>query len=187
MRSIPEIKIQNIVASTRLADKLDLDAIGLLLEGAEYEPEQFPGLIYRMKDPKAAILLFRSGKANCAGGRDIDSVHRCIGQVRDQLADAGIDVYKWEDVDIKIQNIVAVTDLGRNLNLNSIAITLGLEKVEYEPEQFPGLVFRMEEPKVALLIFDSGKVVCAGAKMELDLEEAIRKLIEELTNAGYLP
>jgi transcription initiation factor TFIID TATA-box-binding protein len=187
MRSIPEIKIQNIVASTRLADKLDLDAIGLLLEGAEYEPEQFPGLIYRMKDPKAAILLFRSGKANCAGGRNLEAVHRCIGQVQEQLTSAGIEVYKMDDVEIKIQNIVAVTDLGRNLNLNSIAITLGLEKVEYEPEQFPGLVFRMDDPKVALLIFDSGKVVCAGAKKVEELEEAIRKLIEELTNAGYLP
>ncbi|MCI0496670.1 MAG: TATA-box-binding protein [Thermoplasmata archaeon] len=185
MMNIPEIKIQNIVASTRLANKLDLDSIGLLLEGAEYEPEQFPGLIYRMKDPKAAILLFRSGKANCAGGRDLESVQRCIKQVREQLTAAGIEVY--DEVEINIQNIVAVTDLGRNLNLNSIAITLGLEKVEYEPEQFPGLVFRMDEPKVALLIFDSGKVVCAGAKRVEELEEAIRKLIEELTNAGYLP
>lgn len=185
MTTVPEIKIQNIVASTRLADKLDLDAIGMVLEGAEYEPEQFPGLIYRMKEPKAAILLFRSGKANCAGGRDLKSVEYCIHHVRDQLAKAGIDIY--DDIEINIQNIVAVTDLGKTLNLNSIAITLGLEKVEYEPEQFPGLVFRMDDPKVALLIFDSGKVVCAGAKKVEQLEEAIKKLIEELTNAGYLP
>ncbi|HID74184.1 MAG TPA: TATA-box-binding protein, partial [Thermoplasmata archaeon] len=112
MMKIPEIKIQNIVASTRLANKLDLDSIGLLLDGAEYEPEQFPGLIYRMKDPKAAILLFRSGKANCAGGRDLESVQRCIEQVREQLINAGIEVY--DDVEINIQNIVAVTDLERN-------------------------------------------------------------------------
>ncbi len=182
---MPEIKIQNIVASTTLSDKLDLDMIGMSLDGAEYEPEQFPGLIYRIEEPKTAILLFRSGKANCAGGKDIDSIERCIGMIREKLMMLGVDVY--EKPEIVVQNIVAVTDLGTRLNLNSLAITLGLEHVEYEPEQFPGLVYRIEEPKVVLLIFESGKVVCAGAKKIEEIERAVEILTEELTTAGFLP
>ena len=119
-----EIIVENIVASTSLADRLDLDAIALALEGAEYEPEQFPGLIYRLKKPKTAMLIFRSGKANCTGGKNLNDVRVTIDTVIDILGRAGIPVYKKPD--ITVQNMVAVYDLEVELNLNAIAISLGL-------------------------------------------------------------
>ena len=85
-----------------------------------------------------------------------------------------------------MQNIVASSDLGQEIDLNAIAITLGLDRVEYEPEQFPGLVYRIEEPKVVLLLFGSGKMVCTGAKKPQDVETAVLKITEELKAASIL-
>ncbi len=179
-----KISIENIVASTTIADKLDLSRIALALDGSEYEPEQFPGLIYRLHEPKTAVLIFRSGKVNCTGAKDLNAVHQTIDTILTKLRKAGIDVY--EKPEIIVQNIVAVYDLGVDLNLTDIAMSLGLENVEYEPEQFPGLVYRVEEPKVVLLLFGSGKVVCTGAKKDEEILEAVNKLKKELEKIGYL-
>ena len=179
-----EIKVQNIVASTTFADKLDLDVIAQSLEEAEYEPEQFPGLVYRLGNPKTATLLFRSGAANCTGAKTIEDVKTTIKIIAEKLEKIGVKVYK--NPEIVIQNIVATSDLGGELNLSEVAIALGLENVEYEPEQFPGLVYRLREPKVALLLFGSGKIVCAGARTTEDVSLAVDKVLKELTLLGQL-
>jgi len=177
-----EIKVQNIVASTKFAEKLDLDLIAQSLEEAEYEPEQFPGLVYRLNNPKTATLLFGSGAANCTGAKNVEDVRRTIDVIADKLKKLGVEVYK--NPKIIVQNIVATADLGGELNLTETAMGLGLENVEYEPEQFPGLVYRVKEPKVAMLLFSSGKIVCAGARSTEDASKAAEKLSDELSSLG---
>jgi transcription initiation factor TFIID TATA-box-binding protein len=179
-----KIKIENVVASTSLGEELDLQSIALALDGAEYEPEQFPGLIYRLKEPKTATLLFRSGKVVCTGAKSLDDVKIAVTKVAKQIEKAGIKVNTQPKVEV--QNIVASSDLEQEINLNAIAISLGLERVEYEPEQFPGLVYRIDVPKVVLLLFGSGKLVCTGAKKPQDVDEAVKKITEELKAAGLL-
>ncbi|MFY9605344.1 MAG: TATA-box-binding protein [Thermoplasmata archaeon] len=179
------IKIENVVASTSLGTELDLKAIVLALDGAEYDPEQFPGLIYRLKEPKTATLLFRSGKAVCTGGKSLEQVEAAISKVVKKIEAAGIVIKTTPQ--IEVQNIVASSDLGAKINLNSIAISIGLEKVEYEPEQFPGLVYRLDSPKVVVLLFGSGKLVCTGARKPEDVEIAVDKITQELRAAGLLP
>jgi transcription initiation factor TFIID TATA-box-binding protein len=177
-----EIKIQNIVASTTFAEKLDLDVIAQSLEDAEYEPEQFPGLVYRLNEPKTATLLFRSGKANCTGAKNIEDVKKTVRIIAEKLEKIGVKVYK--NPEMVIQNIVATSDLEGELNLSEVAMVLGLENVEYEPEQFPGLVYRLKEPKVVMLLFGSGKIVCAGARQTEEVVQAVNKLSKELTSLG---
>ena len=179
-----EIKVQNIVASTSFAEKLDLDVIAQSLNEAEYEPEQFPGLVYRLSNPKTATLLFRSGAANCTGAKTIEDVKTAVKILGEKLEKMGIKVHK--NPEIVIQNIVATADMGGELNLSEAAISLGLENVEYEPEQFPGLVYRIKEPKVAMLLFGSGKIVCAGARTIEDVSLAVDNLSRELTSLGLL-
>ena len=174
-----EITVQNIVASTKFAEKLDLDVIAQTIKEAEYEPEQFPGLIYRIKEPKTATLLFTSGAANCTGAKSIEDVKANIKIISNKLEQMGVEVYK--DHEIVIQNIVATSYIGGELNLSEVAVALGLENVEYEPEQFPGLVYRLTDPKVALLLFGSGKLVCAGAKKVEEVYTAVDKVIKELS------
>ena len=179
-----EIKVENIVASTVFAEKLDLDMIAQSLEEAEYEPEQFPGLVYRLKNPKTATLLFRSGKANCTGAKNIEDVRKTIDIIAEKLRKLGMDIHK--NLDIVVQNMVAMANLGGELNLTEVATGLGLENIEYEPEQFPGMVYRIKEPKVAMLLFSSGKIVCTGARKVSDVSIAAEKLSEKLKALGLL-
>jgi len=179
-----KIKIENVVASTSLGRELDLPAIAKTLEGAEYEPEQFPGLVFRMKSPKAATLLFRSGKVVCTGAKSLEDVRLALDHLVKELGAAGVPVDKKPE--LTVQNIVASADLGSVINLNAIAISLSLEKVEYEPEQFPGLVYRIDKPKVVVLLFGSGKMVCTGARKVEDVQQAVERITSELRDAGLL-
>lgn len=178
------IRIENVVASTSLGEELDLPSIALALDGAEYEPDQFPGLIYRLKEPKTAILLFRSGKVVCTGGKSMNQVNESIRTVSELIRKGGQKILTRPKVEV--QNIVATSDLESEINLNSIAITLGLDRVEYEPEQFPGLVCRLDEPRVVVLLFGSGKLVCTGARRPSDVAVAVESITKELRDAGLL-
>ena len=179
-----DINIENVVASASTGVQLDLQKISMTLEDAEYVPERFPGLIYRIKEPKTALLLFTSGKLVCTGAKSVEMANDVVGMVMKQIRSMGIEVP--ERPEVNIQNIVATTDLKKELNLNSIAITLGLERVEYEPEQFPGLVYRVDEPKVVALLFGSGKIVCTGARNIPDIDRALQEIVKELTDASLL-
>ncbi len=179
-----KIKIENVVASASIAEELNIEAISMLLDEAEYEPEQFPGLIYRLKEPKVATLIFRSGKVVCTGAKSIDSVRKAFELLTQRLKDAGISVVKSPE--ITVQNMVATWDMGHALDLTAITLTFGLERVEYEPEQFPGLVFRLSAPKVVMLFFKSGKVVCTGAKSIEEIERAVDIVEKELKAADFL-
>ena len=179
-----DVFVENIVASTSFSEKLDLDIIAQSLEDVEYEPEQFPGLVYRLTEPKTATLLFRSGKANCTGAKNMDDVKTTVDIISKKLKELGLEVY--QNPEIVIQNIVAISDLGGELNLNEVAMALGLENVEYEPEQFPGLVYRIRDPRVAMLLFGSGKIVCTGARKISDVSLAVDKLSKELTSLGLI-
>ncbi|HEX7574999.1 MAG TPA: TATA-box-binding protein [Candidatus Methanoperedens sp.] len=178
------IKIENVVASTAIGTKLDLNQIVSVFEGAEYKKERFPGVIYRTKSPKTASLIFGSGKIVCTGAKSIADVDVGLSKVFEKLREMGTEI--MDKPEIKIQNIVASADLGRVLNLNAIAIGLGLENVEYEPEQFPGLVYRMSSPKVVMLLFGSGKIVITGGKKPEDAEVAVEKIVIELDGLGLL-
>ena len=178
------IKIENVVASTAIGSKIDLIQVVSVFEGAEYNKEKFPGVVYRTKSPKTAALIFGSGKIVCTGAKSIADVGIGLSNVFDKLREMGAQIV--DKPEIKIQNIVASANLGRVLNLNAVAIGLGLENVEYEPEQFPGLVYRMSSPKVVMLLFGSGKIVITGGKKPEDAEAAVEKVVIELDGLGLL-
>ncbi len=178
------IKIENVVASTAIGTKLDLNEVIRVLDGADYNKERFPGVVYRTASPKTAALIFGSGKIVCTGAKSIEDVSVGLSKVFEKLKAMGIRITKKPE--ITIQNIVASADLGRVLNLNAIAIGLGLENIEYEPEQFPGLVYRLSNPKVVMLLFGSGKLVVTGGKKPEDAEAAVEKIVVELDGLGLI-
>jgi transcription initiation factor TFIID TATA-box-binding protein len=179
-----KLRIENIVATTNLGREFDLQSISKALKGAQYNTERFPGLVYRILSPKTAMLLFRSGKVVCTGAKNLEEIRNAIDQLVKRIVATGVPVACKPE--IIVQNIVASADLGCVVNLNSIAVTLSLEKVEYEPEQFPGLVYRLDTPKVVVLIFGSGKMVCTGARKTEDVELAVERITKELRGAGLL-
>lgn len=176
------IRIENIVASAFLGVEVPLDKIVSKMEGMEYEPEQFPGLVYRMKDPKAAALIFGSGKIVCTGARSLEDVKEVFKKVITIIRKSGTKVPS--DYKFQVENIVSSAKLEKNLNLDKIAFNL--ENSEYEPEQFPGLVYRMKDPKVAFLLFGSGKIVITGARSVKDVNLAVEKVSKKLKSIGAL-
>ena len=229
------LTVVNVVASTRVAEELDLPDIAIQLN-CEYEPEQFPGVVYRVVDPKLAILMFRSGRAVCTGGKNEENIQEGITRMIGDLRAAGIDTWEVEDVKIEVQNMVAtyalhypedydgtarmddintrVIDLDggeirpatdeeveaedprirgikegeplatmpRKLNLNNLTFHLPFDRVEYEPEQFPGLIYRLDFPRVVCLIFGSGKMVITGARRKDEILEAVQFIQDELAD-----
>ncbi|HII85809.1 TPA: TATA-box-binding protein [Candidatus Bathyarchaeota archaeon] len=170
------INIENVVASATLNQKVDLNAVVKGYPGVEYRPEQFPGLVFRLKRPKTATLIFNSGKMVCTGAKSEKESRRAVMKVVKELKRGGIIIISKPEM--KIQNIVASASLGGLIDLEKAASNLG--KTMYEPEQFPGLIYRMAEPKVVILLFASGKLVCTGAKKEQDVYDAVLKLHELL-------
>ncbi len=172
-----KIKIENVVASTDIKKIISLDKLLTILEASEYEPEQFPGLVYRLAEPKVATLIFRSGKIICVGARSTSAAKVALKKTVRNIKKIGIRINE-NNIKVKIENIVVAVDLGKDLNLDQLAFQL--EDSEYEPEQFPGLVYRIFEPKVAFLLFSSGRVVCAGAKSLDQVKTAVKKLEAKL-------
>ncbi|MGD0979005.1 MAG: TATA-box-binding protein [Candidatus Bathyarchaeia archaeon] len=178
------IHIQNVVASATLNQKVDLNAIVKSFPGVEYRPEQFPGLVFRIKRPKTATLIFTTGKMVCTGAKSEQEARRAVMTVVKELKKGGIIIISKPE--LKIQNIVASASLGGRIDLEQAVSSL--VKTMYEPEQFPGLIYRMDEPKVVILIFASGNLVCTGAKKEQDVYDAVHKLhgsLEELNLMFY--
>jgi len=172
-----KIQVQNIVLSvTYEGVEFNLEKLAKSLEGARYDPEVFPGIAYKSYDPPASFLIFASGKMNCVGARSMADAKLAIKKLTKKLKKARIKV-KTEPK-VQVQNIVASFDFGREFDLERIA--KNYENTEYEPEVFPGLVFRLDDPKVVVLLFVSGKGVCAGAKGMKDIQRAALKITKLL-------
>jgi len=167
------INIQNVVASATLNQKIELNAVVNSYPDAEYRPDLFPGLVFRLKRPKTSTLIFGSGKMICTGAKSGKESCIAILKVVEELAKAGIIIIVSKP-DWKVVNIVASASLGGKVDLEKTVSTL--RKTIYEPEQFPGLICRMDEPKVVILVFASGSLVVTGATKEQDVHDAVHKL-----------
>lgn len=172
--------MENVVAFSSLGKNIPLVKISNELEAAEYSPESFPGVVYRIKEPRAATLIFSSGKIVCTGAKSIEKAKDAMRRVVADIRKTGVSLPTT--FKIKIENIVASTQIKAKLNLEEISF--GLENVEYEPEQFPGLVCRISEPRVAFLLFGSGKIICTGARRIDDLQTALVKFKKKLESIG---
>ena len=176
------IDIQNVVSAATLKQKVDLNAVVKSFPGVEYRPENFPGLVFRLKRPKTATLIFNSGKMVCTGAKSEKESRRAVMTVVKEMKKSGIIIISKPDW--KVVNIVASAELGGKVDLEKAVFTLG--KTMYEPEQFPGLIYRMDEPRVVILLFASGKLVCTGAKKEQDVYDAVHKLHASLEEQNLI-
>jgi len=168
------LRVQNIVATTSLGKPIPLTKLARTQNNTEYNPEQFPGLVLRVKKPKSAVLVFSSGNLVCTGTKSVAQVKEVVNAVIKQLRRINIKI--TEKPKISVQNIVASGSINMKLNLN--LLTLQLENTEYEPEQFPGLVYKLVEPTATFLLFSNGKLVCTGTKNKKQLDDSMKQLIK---------
>ena len=176
------VRIQNVVASVTLNQKFNLNSIVSGNPFVEYCPEKFPGLVFRLNKPKTAILIFRTGKMVCTGAKSEKEAKRAVKKVVKELKASGIIILNKPE--IKVVNMVATANLLGQIELEDCAYSLG--KTMYEPEQFPGLIYRMDDPKVVILLFASGKLVCTGATTEEDVYTAVNKLHQQLNELDLI-
>ena len=168
----PIVSVENVVASASIDQDIDLNEITRKFPDAEYHPDQFPGLVFRLNSPRTATLIFRTGKMVCTGAKSEELAIKAVNTVVQKLRKENIKIKK--DAVITVQNIVAAINLGGKIHLEKAAKTL--PRSMYEPEQFPGLIHRMLEPKTVVLLFASGKLVCTGAKKESDVYRSVHNL-----------
>ncbi len=177
------VKVENVVVFASLGKDISLKTVSTGLKGAEYNPNSFPGVIYRIPDPKAASLIFSSGKIVCTGARSPEFAKTAVSKIVEDMRALGIELPT--DFNVGVENIVASTQIdagGKKLNLEDIAFNL--ENAEYEPEQFPGLVYRISDPRVAFLLFGTGKIICTGARKIEEIHTALGKFKVSLEALG---
>ena len=180
---LSSIHLQNIVAFVNLETKLDLHRLVHDLPGyTKYEPERFPALIVKFKDPEVSFRVFQNGKMNATGAKSMADLREGVSKFVDQLESLGIDVAK--NPKIKVTNVVATVDLGLDVNFDEIA--LNVENVEYEPETFPGLVYRHYKSNASILVFANGKMVVTGMEQISEAVHIIREFLEKLIQAGLI-
>jgi transcription initiation factor TFIID TATA-box-binding protein len=161
------ITIENIVASVTLQQNIDLNSVVKTFPNVEYRPERFPGLVFRLKTPKTATLIFSTGKMVCTGARSEKQAKQAVRKVVRELKNNGIVIMKRPI--IKVVNMVASVNLRGGIDLERTIYTL--DRTMFEPEQFPGLIYRMTETKVVFLLFTSGKCYASVIKLRDQLEQ----------------
>jgi transcription initiation factor TFIID TATA-box-binding protein len=180
IKDFPDEKIStsNVVGLTKIADELDLEKLYIELENTLYEPEQFSGLIYRNEDPIGTVTLFKSGKILCSGAKSPKIVKKIISDLVNKLK--FLDIPVFENYRVQIKNMVFTRTLNYPINLAKVALSFGLENVDYEPNDFPGLIYKTPDPKATFILFESGKIICTGADSNAHAELAFKKLEKKL-------
>lgn len=181
LKKEPDINIENVVASASLEHGIDLQAMVKAFSTVEYRPTVFPGLVFRTKRPKTAVLIFRTGKMVCTGGRSEKEARKALRKIIRKMKRMGMVIHG--KLHIKVHNMVASVILGGKVDLEGFYERGGMDSVGrmmYEPEQFPGLIYRMEDPKAVILIFASGKLVCTGTTKEEEVYQAVENLNQKL-------
>lgn len=177
-----DVKIENVVVFTVLGKNIPLDKISQELVGAKYEPKSFPGAIYKISDPKSAALIFSTGKIVCTGARSVEFARIATKKVVDDLRALQIDMPT--EFYTNVENIVASTQIKITKKLDLEYIAYNLENSEYEPESFPGLVYRTIDPRAAFLLFGTGKIICTGTRKVEEIHIALQKFKVKLEELG---
>jgi len=164
--------LQNIVATVNLDCRLDLKTIALHARNAEYNPKRFAAVIMRIREPKTTALIFASGKMVVTGAKSEDDSKLASRKYARIIQKLG---FNAKFTDFKIQNIVGSCDIKFPIRLEGLA-SRHHNFSSYEPELFPGLIYRMIKPKIVLLIFVSGKIVLTGAKVREEIYQAFEMI-----------
>ncbi len=174
-------KIENVVGTvvSDIIEPVDLNLIARHDENVQYNPERFPGLVMRIEKPRGTALIFSTGKMVITGLRAASEADKVVQKIIKNIKKVGIEI---KNPVITVQNIVASGDLHTNIDLNMATVVM--DDAMYEPEVFPGLIYRMKDPKTVFLVFSTGRIVCTGAKTKSAVRKAVLKLNKYVREIG---
>ena len=179
-----KIQIENIISSAQISEQFDIKLLSEKITESSYNPSEFEGLSIKYENEKIAIIVLGTGKIFCTGAKEISDAINKIKKISTQIKKIGLKIKK--DYEVKIENIIVTVELKKELNLSDIAKRLILQKVDYQPEIFPGLIYKIEDFQTILIIFNTGKIVCTGAKNIDDATNSLKKMEEKLSSIGAL-
>lgn len=175
-----DLKIENVIAATELQTNIDLQKIADAVESAEYDPDKFPGLIYKLRSPKTITLIFSRGHCVCSGATSISNAKAALTIIYKKLKDMDI-VSTQIAPKITIQDIIISYKYGKSLSLETISKKLPADNVTYNPNEFPGLVYHDNATDITVLMFKSGTIVGYGAPFLVNFEELFTDLEQYYT------
>jgi transcription initiation factor TFIID TATA-box-binding protein len=174
-----DVCVENIIVSFSVATSLDLQKLSGVLTDATFNPDDTPALVMQFAKPKSVVTLFSTGNVMMTGPKTMEEVQEVTKMLSDRLSIA--DVHLPSPPEVHVQNITASVDLGRSVDLRFLKKSL--KTVEYNPKKFPGLIYTGDNPNTVILVFDSGKIVCNGPRLE-EVTVAIDSLIDKLVSFG---
>lgn len=182
-----DVEVVNVVSSCNFGVELDLGVIaddeGLLedprIESLEHSLKSGERLLVRFPNKSALTILSRKGTCIITGAGSEGELQVAQDQIKQILLDHRV-IESKDIVPFEIQNMVCTAELHKDIDLNQMMVILGFESTEYEPEQFPGLIYRPEDNQGVILIFNSGKIVITGVISVDQASKNLRDLIEQL-------
>jgi transcription initiation factor TFIID TATA-box-binding protein len=174
------MNVVNVVGGGRLGQEVDLSSVYEDVNSVEteYEPETYSALIFRLEEPESTVMLFTSGKYSLAGARsrkEAEEANHYFLSILEPLLGS------FTDTNFEIRYMVCVSDIGEELDLNQVVLTLGIDETEYEPEQFPGVFYRPAKENWFAIIFSSGKIILNGEPNLDSLNIAFEQIKESLS------
>lgn len=175
------VNVVNMVGSGSLNIELDLETLSEEIgqPRARYDPDKYPGMYLQFEEEAPLITVYRTGKYIFTGPTSEEELFDLRERFLRFLSDIDV-IENAIDEWFSVQNYVCTEDLGQTLNLNTLAVGLGLERTEYEPEQFPGLIFRPEGQDGVVLLFATGRIVITGCKSVNSAENILTHLKHNL-------
>ena len=179
-----DVMVENIIAYSKISNDLNIEKIAEKLPEFNYNPDKFLGLTLKLEKPDVAVLILKNGKTVFTGAKKREDIENAFERIMDKIE--GIDIKLKKTPIIVIQNIVASIDLKKELNLDLISKGLLSDNIDYNPEQFPGLVYKIDENGASLLIFNNGKIVFTGFLTIEEITDAVEIIKEKLSSLGVL-
>lgn len=179
-----DVMVENIIAYSKISNDLNIEKIAEKLPEFNYNPDKFLGLTLKLEKPDVAVLILKNGKTVFTGAKKREDIENAFERIMDKIE--GIDIKLKKTPIIVIQNIVASIDLKKELNLDLISKGLLSDNIDYNPEQFPGLVYKIDENDASLLIFNNGKIVFTGFLTIEEITDAVEIIKEKLSSVGVL-
>lgn len=176
-----EFEIANVVGTITYQQELNLAALSETFEDRDeitsvtYEPVENHWLQTRFAPDDIYVAFYRSGRCSIAGGKSVEHFETVVEQVNSVMRD----LLEFEyNPAVEVSNIVVTTDVGSNISLEALTVELGMEQTEYEPEQFPALMYR--DSDAVILVFSSGKLLCTGLTDLQTVSEAIETMASRI-------
>lgn len=179
-----DFAIENVIVTTDIEADLNLNDIASVIPEVDYDRKSFPGIVIKLDNPKTVTFILKSGKTVCTGGKSFKESRIALEAITQKLKDSGVKIK--DDLYIDVKNIIVSLNLQTKLNLEEVGTVFNWQKMKYEPDQFPGLIYETDIDNVSILVFDSGKIVCSGAKKLSEINRVLDKFINRMHAVGLI-